>query len=198
VAVTAVLTGIVHYSNLHVDAPIAYAIDSVGKGLAWLGPFIKLGAIAGLSSVILVMLLGQSRIFYAIASDGLLPAALSRVHRGSGVPRNATVLTSIATGAIAGILPLTVLGELVSIGTLLAFTIVCISIIVLRKTQPALKRPFKVPLVPFLPLLGVAICLLQMLSLPWNTWLRLIIWTVAGVIFYFSYGFWHSRLRKKA
>jgi APA family basic amino acid/polyamine antiporter len=198
VAVTAVLTGIVHYSSLNVDAPIAYAIDSVGEGLVWLRPFIKLGAIAGLSSVILVMMLGQSRIFYAIASDGLLPAALSRVHRGSGVPRNATILTSIATGAIAGLLPLTVLGELVSIGTLLAFIIVCISIIVLRKTQPALKRPFKVPLVPFVPLLGAAVCLLQMLSLPWNTWLRLIIWTVAGIILYFSYGFWHSRLRVKS
>jgi APA family basic amino acid/polyamine antiporter len=195
VAVTVVLTGMVHYSSLHVDAPIAYALDSVGKGLAWLGPFIKLGAIAGLSSVILVMMLGQSRIYYAIASDGLLPSALSRVHHGSGVPRNATVMASIATGTIAGLLPLTVLGELVSIGTLLAFTIVCISIIVLRKTQPTLKRPFKVPLVPFIPLLGVAICLLQMLSLPWNTWLRLIIWTVVGIILYFSYGFWHSRLR---
>jgi APA family basic amino acid/polyamine antiporter len=198
VAVTAVLTGMVHYSELHVDAPIALAIDSVGKSLAWLGPFIKLGALAGLSSVILVMMLGQSRIYYAISNDGLLPGALSRVHRKSGVPRNATVLASIATGAIAGLLPLTVLGELVSIGTLLAFTIVCISVVVLRKTQPALKRPFKVPLVPFIPLLGAAICLLQMVSLPWNTWLRLIIWTIAGIILYFSYGFWHSRLRDKA
>jgi APA family basic amino acid/polyamine antiporter len=197
VAVTAVLTGIVHYSNLHVDAPIALAIDSVGKGLAWLGPFIKLGAIAGLSSVILVMMLGQSRIYYAISSDGLLPGELSIVHHKSGVPRNATILASIATGTIAGLLPLTVLGELVSIGTLLAFTIVCISIIVLRKTQPELKRPFKVPLVPFVPLLGAAICLLQMVSLPWNTWLRLIIWTVVGIVLYFSYGFWHSRLRGK-
>jgi APA family basic amino acid/polyamine antiporter len=143
------------------------------------------------------MMLGQSRIYYAIASDGLLPGVLARVHQKSGVPRNATVLASIATGVIAGLLPLTVLGELVSIGTLLAFSIVCISIIVLRKTQPALKRPFKVPLVPFVPLLGVAICLLQMLSLPWNTWLRLIIWTVVGIILYFSYGFWHSRLREK-
>ena len=197
VAVTAVLTGIIHYSNLHVDAPIALAIDSVGKGLAWLSPFIKLGALAGLSSVILVMMLGQSRIYYAISNDGLLPGALSRIHHKSGVPRNATVLASIATGAIAGFLPLAMLGELVSIGTLLAFTIVCVSIVVLRKTQPTLKRPFKVPLVPFVPLLGAAICLLQMLSLPWNTWLRLIVWTVVGVILYFSYGFWHSRLREK-
>ncbi|MDR3184659.1 MAG: amino acid permease [Prevotellaceae bacterium] len=197
VAVTAVLTGIIHYSNLHVDAPIALAIDSVGEGLMWLGPFIKLGALAGLSSVILVMMLGQSRIYYAISSDGLLPGALSRVHHRSGVPRNATILASIATGTIAGLLPLTVLGELVSIGTLMAFTIVCISIIVLRKTQPALKRPFKVPLVPFVPLLGAAICLLQMVSLPWNTWVRLFIWTAVGIILYFSYGFWHSKLRKK-
>ncbi|MDR1154506.1 MAG: amino acid permease, partial [Bacteroidales bacterium] len=173
VSVTAVLTGIVNYTELNVDAPIAMAVDRAGEGLSWLSPFIKLGAIAGLSSVILVMMLGQSRIYYAISSDGLLPKIFSRVNR-RGAPRNATVFACIVTGLVAGLFPLDILGELVSIGTLMAFAIVCLSILVLRRTQPDLPRPFKTPFVPFIPLLGVAVCLLQMIALPWSTWLRLI------------------------
>jgi APA family basic amino acid/polyamine antiporter len=196
IAVTAVLTGIVNYKELNVDAPIAMAVDKAGAGLAWLSPFIKLGAIAGLSSVILVMMLGQSRIYYAISSDGLLPKIFSKVNK-RGVPQNATVFASIVTGLTAGLFPLDVLSELVSIGTLLAFTIVCISIVVLRKTQPELNRPFKTPYVPFIPLLGAAVCLLQMASLPWSTWLRLIGWTVAGLIIYFLYGIRKSKLNKR-
>jgi APA family basic amino acid/polyamine antiporter len=195
VIVTAVLTGMVNYKELHVDAPIALAIDRVGEGLAWLSPLIKLGAIAGLSSVILVMMLGQTRIYYAISKDGLLPKGLSKVSK-HGVPGNATVLAGFATALIAGLFPLHVLSELVSIGTLMAFTIVCLSVVVLRKTQPGLKRPFKAPLVPFLPLLGAALCFLQMVSLPWSTWLRLIGWTAFGFIIYFTYGIKHSRLHK--
>jgi APA family basic amino acid/polyamine antiporter len=196
VAVTAVLTGIAHYPKLNVDAPIAYAIDLLGGQLSWLSPLIKLGAIAGLSSVILVMMLGQSRIYYAIAKDGLLPKVFSRVNSRRGVPQNATIFAGIATGLAAGLFPLHVLSELVCIGTLMAFAIVCISILVLRKTQPGLKRPFRVPLVPFVPLLGAAICILQMLALPWNTWLRLIGWTALGLIIYFVYGIRHSKLHK--
>ncbi|MDR0688418.1 MAG: amino acid permease, partial [Prevotellaceae bacterium] len=138
VAVTAVLTGIAHYTELNVDAPIAYAIDRLGGALSWLNPLIKLGAIAGISSVILVMMLGQSRIYYAISSDGLLPQLFSRVNSKRGVPQNATILAGIGTGLVAGIFPLHVLNELVSIGTLMAFSIVCLSIVVLRKTQPHL------------------------------------------------------------
>lgn len=197
VSVTAVLTGIVNYKELSVAAPIALAIDRTGDGLAWLSPFIKLGAIAGLSSVILVMMLGQSRIYYAISKDGLLPTFFSKIHSKHGVPHRATIFASIVTGLFAGLFPLEVLSELVSIGTLLAFTIVCISILILRKTQPDLKRPFKTPLVPFVPLLGAGLCILQMLSLPWSTWARLIGWTVMGFIIYFSYGIWHSRLNNK-
>jgi APA family basic amino acid/polyamine antiporter len=197
VAVTAVLTGIAHYTELHVDAPIAYAIDLLGGELAWLSPLIKLGAIAGLSSVILVMMLGQSRIYYAISKDGLLPQLFSRVSDRSGVPQNATIFAGIATGLAAGLFPLHVLSELVCIGTLMAFAIVCLSIVVLRKTQPELKRPFRVPLVPFIPLLGAAVCILQMMALPWNTWLRLIGWTALGLILYFSYGIRNSKLHKK-
>jgi APA family basic amino acid/polyamine antiporter len=197
VSVTTVLTGIVNYTELNVDAPIALAIDRAGEGLAWLSPFIKLGAIAGLSSVILVMMLGQSRIYYSISKDGLLPEVFSRVHEKQGVPRNATLFASIVTALIAGLFPLHVLSELVSIGTLTAFTIVCISILILRKTQPDLKRPFRTPLVPFVPLAGAIICIIQMISLPWDTWARLIGWTIFGFIIYFAYGLKHSKLNDK-
>jgi len=196
VAVTAVLTGIVKYDELHVDAPIAVAIDRAGAGLAWMGPFIKLGAIAGISSVILVMMMGQSRIYYAISKDGLLPSIFSTIRAKRGVPQNATIFAGIVTGIIAGIFPLSVLSELVSIGTLLAFSIVCISVMVLRKTHPELKRPFKVPLVWLFPSLGAFICIAQMVSLPWATWLRLILWTLAGFIIYFAYSRRNSHLRK--
>ncbi len=195
--VTAVLTGIVNYKELGVPAPIALAIDRTGPGLAWLSPFIKLGAIAGLSSVILVMMLGQSRIYYAISRDGLLPPMFSKVHKKHGVPHNATIFASIATGIFAGLFPLHVLSELVSIGTLMAFTVVCIAILVLRKTRPDLKRPFKTPLVPFIPLLGAAICILQMIALPGSAWIRLIGWSVIGFIIYFTYGIKHSNLHRK-
>lgn len=197
VAVTAVLTGIVNYKELNVTAPIALAIDRAGEGLAWLSPFIKLGAIAGLSSVILVMMLGQSRIYYAISKDGLLPRFFSNIKPERGIPLNATMVACLVTSLIAGLFPLHVLAELVSIGTLMAFTIVCIAIVVLRKTQPHLNRPFKTPFSPFVPLLGAAICIIQMVSLPGSTWLRLILWTVLGMIIYFAYGIKHSKLNKR-
>ncbi|MDR2887511.1 MAG: amino acid permease [Bacteroidales bacterium] len=197
VAVTAVLTGMVKYDRLNVDAPIALAIDNAGAGLAWMSPFIKLGAIAGISSVILVMMMGQSRIYYAVSKDGLLPRLFSEVSAKHGVPHNATVFAGIATGVIAGVFPLSVLSELVSIGTLLAFAIVCISVMVLRKTHPELKRPFRVPFVWVIPSLGAFFCLLQMVSLPWATWLRLILWTLAGIVIYFAYGRRNSYLGRK-
>jgi APA family basic amino acid/polyamine antiporter len=197
IIVTAVLTGIVHYTELNVDAPIALAIDRAGAGLAWLSPFIKLGAIAGISSVVLVMMIGQSRIYYAISDDGLLPPVFSKVNPKRGVPQNATIFAGIATGIVAGVLPLGVLSELVSIGTLLAFTIVCVSVLVLRRTHAHLLRPFKVPLVPLIPLLGAAICILQMASLPWHTWERLIGWTILGFIIYFAYSRRHSTLNRR-
>lgn len=195
VATTAVLTGIVNYTDLNVKAPIGVAIDSAGAGLAWLSPLIKLGAIAGLSSVILVMMLGQTRIYYAISKDGLLPPVIAKVHSVRGVPHNATILAGIVTALITGLFPLQVLNELVSIGTLLAFTIVCIGVVLLRHTQPNLKRPFKAPWVPFLPLLGAFICIAQMVALPIPTWIRLIGWTAVGFIVYFTYGIKHSHLK---
>ncbi|MDR1645315.1 MAG: amino acid permease [Tannerellaceae bacterium] len=192
--VTTVLTGIVRYDELSVPAPIALAIDRA-EGLTWLSPLIKLGAIAGLSSVILVMSLGQSRIYYAIAKDGLLPPVLARVNPRTGIPQNATILASCATGIIAGLFPLQVLNELVSIGTLLAFTIVCVSVVILRRTRPELNRPFKTPFSPYLPLLGAAICVIQMIFLPGAAWVRLIGWTIIGLVIYFLYGIKHSHLR---
>ena len=197
VAVTAVLTGIVKYDQLNVDAPIAAAIDHVGASLAWMSPLIKLGAIAGISSVILVMMMGQSRIYYAISRDGLLPSPLSKVSAKRRVPKNATLLAGIATAIIAGMFPLSVLSHLVSIGTLMAFAIVCISVMVLRRTHPELHRPFKVPLVWLIPSLGAFFCILQMMSLPWATWLRLIIWTLVGLVIYFTYGRRNSYLGRK-
>jgi APA family basic amino acid/polyamine antiporter len=196
VAVTAVLTGMVNYKELNVAAPIALAIDSAGQGLEWLRLPVKIGAIAGLSSVILVMMLGQSRIFYSISRDGLLPKFFSKVHPKFNTPHHSTIVTSICVGLIAGLLPINVLGELVSIGTLMAFTLVCISIVILRKTRPDIKRPFKTPLVPLIPILGVLICVAQMVALPLDTWLRLIIWMILGFVVYFSYGIKHSKLNK--
>ena len=193
VCVTAVLTGMVSFEDLNVPAPMALAIDRAGDGLSWLSPLIKLGAIAGLSSVILVMMLGQSRIYYAISKDGLLPKFLSKVNK-QGTPQNGTIFSAIATSIFAGLFPLHVLGELVSIGTLLAFAIVCICILILRKTEPDLKRPFKTPLVPLVPLLGAGICILQMVALPGATWGRLILWMAVGLIVYFTYGIRHSML----
>lgn len=198
VAVTAVLTGIVNYTELKVEAPIALAIDRAGEGLAWLSPFIKLGAIAGLSSVILVMMLGQARIYYAIAKDGLLPPVLSKIHHKKGIPHRATVFAGLATAIIAGLFPLSVLGELVSLGTLLAFTIVCISIMILRKTQPDLKRPFKTPFMPFVPIIGAVVCVAQMVALPGVTWFYFAIWSAIGIILYFTYGVKKSKLNGKS
>lgn len=196
IAVTAVLTGIVNYKDLNVAAPIAYAIDAAGANLVWLRPLVKIGAIAGLSSVVLVMMLGQSRIFYTMSKDGLLPKFFSKVKVKRGTPHNATIVTGVACGIIAGILPINVLGELVSIGTLMAFAIVCASIIVLRKTQPDVKRPFRTPWVPFVPILGILICLAQMIALPVDTWLRLLIWMCIGFVIYFGYSIKRSKLNK--
>jgi APA family basic amino acid/polyamine antiporter len=132
-----------------------------------------------------------------MANDGLLPKSFSKVHPRFRTPYVTTIVTGVIACFIAGILPINILSELVSIGTLLAFAIVCISIIVLRKKRPDVHRPFKTPLVPFIPIVGAAICLLQMMSLPWETWERLIIWMIIGLVIYFTYGIRKSRLAKK-
>ena len=196
VAVSFVLTGIVNYKELNVAAPIALAIDRSGQGLKWLSPIIKVGTIAGLSSVILVTLLGQTRIFFSMAQDGLLWKCFAKIHSNFKTPHYSTLITGFFTALMAGIFPIGLLGELVSIGTLLAFMIVCIGILILRKTEPDAPRPFKTPWVPFVPLLGAFICLIQMLALPGDTWLRLIIWMAIGFLIYFGYGRKNSIARK--
>ncbi|MBK6902966.1 MAG: amino acid permease [Saprospirales bacterium] len=196
ILVAIVLTGLVSYTQLNVADPIAVGVNAMGESMFWLRPIIKIAAIAGLSSVILVMLLGQPRIFFAMAKDGLLPPAFARIHPRFKTPHFSTILTGSIAMILAGILPINILGELVSIGTLLAFAIVCVSIIVLRRTRPDLPRPFRTPWVPVIPALGALICVAQMLALPMDTWLRLIIWMAIGFLIYFLYGKKHSKLNK--
>ena len=196
ILVAIVLTGIVSYTALNVADPVAVGVDAMGKGMFWLRPIVKIAAIAGLSSVILVMLLGQPRIFYSMSKDGLLPPVFSKVHPKFQTPYISTIITGSVAMIVAGVLPISILGELVSIGTLLAFIIVCISIIVLRKSKPDIPRPFKTPWVPAIPILGASICFIQMASLPLDTWLRLIIWMSLGFGIYFFYGMKNSKLGK--
>jgi len=197
-AVSAVLTGMVSYKELDNPAPIAYAIDQTGPALMWLRPLIKVGAIAGLSSVVLVMLMGQPRIFFTMSHDGLLPKVFSKVHPRFRTPYITTIITGAIAAVLAGMFPIHILSQLVSIGTLMAFTIVCASIIILRKTQPDIRRPFRTPWVPFVPIAGMVICLAQMIALPFDTWMRLVIWMVLGFIIYFAWSRKHSKLRKAA
>lgn len=196
ILVAIVLTGIVSYTQLNVADPVAAGVNAMGDKMFWLRPIIKIAAIAGLSSVILVMLLGQPRIFYSIAKDGLLPPVFAKVHPKYKTPYISQILTAILAMILAGILPIRILGELVSIGTLLAFVIVCIGIIILRKTKPEIPRAFKTPLVPIVPIMGAVICLVQMIALPFDTWVRLVIWMILGFIISFLYGKKRSVLHK--
>ena len=197
ILVSGVLTGVVNYKLLNVPAPIAVAIDAIQME-RWLGPIIKLGAIAGLSSVILVMLLGQPRIFWSMSKDGLLPQWFARVHPRFRTPYITTGVTGVLVAIAAGIFPIYELGQLVSIGTLFAFVIVCSGVLVIRYTQPNLPRPFRTPLVPVVPVLGVVACLGLMAGLPRATWERLVIWMAIGLVIYFFYGRRNSVLRRKA
>ncbi|MGC3981058.1 MAG: amino acid permease [Steroidobacteraceae bacterium] len=196
VAMAAVMTGMVSYKELDVPAPVAVALDHHPE-LSWLSGLIKLGAIAGITSVMLVMMLGQPRIFFAMSKDGLLPKLFQNVHPQYKTPHTATLITGISAAIIAGLFPIGLLGELVSIGTLLAFSMVCLGVLVLRYTKPNQHRPFKVPAPWFTCLAGVAVCGFMMYSLPTDTWVRLLVWTVVGVVIYLSYGRKHSVLRKQ-
>lgn len=189
-----VMTGIVYFPNLNDPAPVAVAVNTAGEGLEWLRYPIKIGAIAGLSSVILVMLMGQPRIFFSMSRDGLLPASFGKVHPKFKTPYITTIITGVVAGIVAGLFPIGLLGELVSIGTLLAFVIVCGGVLVLRYKQPDLNRPFKTPLFPIVPILGILSSLGVMLMLPGDTWLRLIVWMAIGIAIYFLYGKKNSKL----
>ncbi len=195
ILVALVLTGIVSYKLLNVPDPIAVAVNAMGPKMFWLRPIIKVAAIAGLSSVILVMLMGQPRIFFSMAKDGLLPPVFQKVHPKFHTPYASTILTGVIAMVIAGVTPIRILGELVSVGTLLAFCLVSAGVLVLRKTNPEIHRPFRTPWVPFVPVMAIIVCFGQMLFLPLDTWLRLIIWLAIGLIVYFTYGIKNSRLR---
>jgi APA family basic amino acid/polyamine antiporter len=193
VIVATVLTGMVSYKDLDVAAPVALAIDKY-PALRWLGLPVKLGAIAGMTSVMLVMTLAQARIFFAMARDGLLPPWFSRVHPKFKTPSTGTAVTGVTAAIIGGLFPVRILGELVSIGTLMAFVTVCIGVLVLRHTRPDLPRPFRAPWPYATCILGALICTAMMVSLGVATWWRLIVWTIVGVIVYLAYGRKHSRV----
>jgi APA family basic amino acid/polyamine antiporter len=191
-----VLTGMLNYKDMRGDAaPVATAINLTPY--PWLQVLIKLGIIGGLTSVILVMLLGQSRIFYAMSRDGLLPKLFSDIHPLWRTPWRSNLFFMVFTGLFAGFFPISQLGNMTSIGTLLAFIIVCAGVMILRHTQPDLPRPFRVPYFPLFPFLGILVCLAMMYFLDLETWGRLLIWLFIGFIIYFTYSRFHSKLLQK-
>ena len=194
VAVATVLTGMVSYKDLNVAAPLALALDKYSS-LRWLGVPLKLGAVAGMTSVMLVQTIAQARIFLAMARDGLLPPIFGRVHPRFRTPSVGTLVTGVSAAIIGGLLPVRILGQMVSIGTMAAFVTVCIGILVLRRTRPELPRPFRTPVPWFTSSAGALVCGAMMLSLGEPTWLRLAVWTVIGLIVYACYGYRHSRVR---
>lgn len=196
IAVSLVLTGIVPYDQLGVKNPVAFALEYIQQD--WVAGFISLGAITGITTVLLVMMYGQTRLFYAISRDGLLPKVFSRVSPVRQVPFVNTWVTGLLVSFFAGVVPLNKLAELTNIGTLFAFIVVSAGVLVLRKTQPDLKRAFKTPLVPLVPLLAIAFCSYLVLQLPLTTWISFVTWLLIGLVIYFIYGRKHSTLNEKA
>src|ERR1700722_10945917 len=191
---SSVMTGLVPIAQLNDAAPVVAALKPHPE-LMWLKIWVIIGALAGLTSVIITMIIPQARIWLTMANDGLLFKALGAVHPRFKTPHVATAITGVMAATFAGLLPISILGELVSIGTLIAFIVVCIGVVVLRKTRPDLPRPFRVKGLGLVATLGIGMCALMIAFLPTDTWIRLILWTVIGVVFYFAYGYKHSRLR---
>jgi len=190
-----VMTGVVNYKQLNVPDPVAVAIDAMNK--RWLSGPVKLGAIAGLSSVILVMLLSQPRIFYSMSRDGLLPKAVSKIHPRFRTPWITTIITGVIVMIASATIPISIAGELTSIGTLFAFAVVSAGVLYLRITQPDVERPFKAPFIWFTGPMGVITSLILMATLPRDTWIRLVVWMIIGLLIYFLYGMHHSVLGNK-
>ena len=195
IGVAAVLTGMVPYDKINIDAPVSDAFKQVG--LPWAQFLISLGALTGITSVLLVMMLSQPRVLLAMARDGLIPQKFfSAIHDKFRTPWKSTILTGIFVSTMAAFLPLRILAELVNIGTLLAFALVCSAVLIMRKMHPEAERPFRAPFVPFVPIAGILLCLLLMFSLPTENWMRLFIWLGIGASIYYFYGRKHSVLRK--
>ncbi len=192
IAVSAVLTGMVPYNQIDINAPVSKAFERVG--LPWIQLLVSAGAIAGITSVLLVMMLSQPRIFLAMARDGLLPQFFSDVHPRFRTPWKSTILTGSFVAVVAALVPLRILAELVNIGTLLAFVIVCAAVLIMRVTDPDAKRPFRAPLMPLTAILGILMCVMLMFSLPSENWMRLGVWLALGFAIYFGYGRYHSKL----
>ncbi len=193
IAVAAVLTGMVPYNQIDIDAPLSKAFN--GVGLPWTHGLISLGALTGITSVLMVLMLSQPRIMLAMARDGLLPPGFfGAVHERLRTPWKSTLLTGVVVGILGSLLPLRMLAELVNIGTLLAFVMVCTAVLIMRWHEPDAPRPFRCPLVPLVPMLGIGFCLLLMFSLPAENWLRLVVWLLIGFGVYFGYGRHHSAL----
>ncbi|HEY0759788.1 MAG TPA: amino acid permease [Acidisarcina sp.] len=194
IGVAAVLTGMVPWHQVNIEAPIARAF--LDRNLSWAADIITVGALAGLTSVMLVMLLGQSRVLYAMANDGLLPKSFfAAIHPRFRTPWKATIVAGLLAAIVGSITPIATIGKMVNIGTLLAFVIVCISVIILRRTNPAQPRPFRTPLVPFVPIMGILFNGYMMYKLGWQNWARLVIWLVFGLVVYFLYSVKHSKVQ---
>lgn len=190
-----VLLGVVSYTMLNVPDPIAVAVNALGPQFLWLRFVIKIAILSGLTSVVLVMLLGQARIFLTMSKDGLLPKPFAKISERFHTPFFSTVMVALACIVFAGVFPVGILGQLTSMGALLSFAIVCFGILVLRYKQPTLHRPFKTPFVPWIPLAGTMACIVQMVSLPGVTLIQFVIWMIIGCLIYFGYSIKHSKAR---
>jgi APA family basic amino acid/polyamine antiporter len=192
ILVAVVLTGIIPFKEIDINAPVAEALRAAG--FQWGSALVATGAVAGITSVLVVLMLGQIRVFFAMSRDQLLGPSLSRVHPRFGTPHYATLITGVGVATLAALIPIGEAADMTNIGTLFAFVLVCAGIIVLRRTQPSHPRPFKTPFMPWVPLLGMACCLGLMAYLPLMTWIRFVVWSVIGVAIYFGYSVKHSRL----
>jgi len=195
-ATAAVLTGVIPFTKLNVAAPVATAVNAFGPQWDWLAYSIKIGAIAGLTSVILVLLFGQTRVFYTMSKDGLLPKQLANVHKKFKTPWINTIVTGILVAAAAAVFDINTLGDLTSIGTLAAFAMVCIAVMWLRRTRPDLERGFKVPFYPITPILGIISCIFLITRVGPREQLFFFYFLIGAIVLYFAYGIWNSKLGK--